>query len=366
MAEKKKVKIGLGSFDFAKGLGILTVIFCHLSINYPVSESPLLAPVYCFLNIVSSGLMPMFFIISGYGFKEKQTDKMLKKTFYESFVALFFSMIVFSVLVPICYYPVFKYSVAMWGKYSIRKVISWLFAVPTPIYILGEEISSISALWFLIALFWSQNILNQIVRIKNVYFQIACVALSVTASLYLYSIKFVVYCIPQGLMAVFFCYIGYILKKKLILEKNMYKAWPYIVMMPVCLAHFVLVGRKGGLPFDLASGKFGFFDFIAATISGLLFVFIGVLAGRCTWKWAEWIKNIGVHTYWILCLHSIELLGIPWWEISQEKTNSYLFFGIEIFIKIVLITSGCMMLKKISYYRYMKKRVKQDGKLQHY
>lgn len=366
MAEKKKVKIGLGSFDFAKGLGILTVIFCHLSINYPVSEVPLLAPAYVFINIVSSGLMPMFFIISGYGFKKKQAGKMLKKTFNESFGALFFSLIVFSVLVPLAYYPVFKHSVMKWVEVSARRVLSWLLALPTAKFILGVELLPISALWFLIALFWAQNILNQIVRIKNLFLQIGCVGLSVLLGLYLYSIGFVFYCIPQGFVAVFFCYIGYILKSYSLLEKYIHKVWPYLVMVPVCLVHFALVGRKGGLPFDLASGKFGFFDFIAATISGLLFVFIGVLAGRCTWKWAEWIKNIGVHTYWILCLHSIEILGIPWWEISQEKTNSYLFFGIEIFIKIVLITSGCMMLKKISYYRYMKKRVKQDGKLQHY
>jgi len=364
MEEKKKVRIGLGSFDFVKGIGILTVILCHMMLNYPMSEVLLLAPVYYFANFVSSGLMPMFFIISGYGFKEKRAAKMLKKTFNESFVALFVSMIAFSVLVPLTFFSVFDNTLVTWFEYSTRKVLSWLLALPTPIYISGKELSAISALWFLIALFWAQNILNQIVRIKNVYLQVLCVGFSVLTGLYLYSVKFVIYCIPQGFIAVFFCYIGYVLKRYSLLEKYMYKVWPYLVMVPISLVHFLLIGRNGGLPFDLASGKFGAFDFIAATFSGLLFVFLGVLAGRYTGKGFEWIKNIGVHTYWIVCIHSIEILGIPWWEIAQERTNSYLFFGIEIFVKVVLISSGCLMLKKILYYRYLKKAGK-NGKLQY-
>lgn len=359
----KKVRINLGTFDLVKGIGMLAVIFSHMQLNYPLNEVPLLSPVYIFVWLTASGLMPMFFMISGYGFKSKSVGKMLEKTFHESFFALLTSFCVYVILVPLSYYSVFKYDPKTWIEYSVRKVFSWLLAVPTPTQIMGMEVLPIGALWFLMALFWAQNVLNQIVRIKSICGQIVGVCLSVLVGMILLQMNFNLYCLPQGLIAVFFCYIGYILKKQSILEKNLYRLWPYLMTLPVCLIHFWLVGRKGELAFALASGKFGVFDFFASTLSGVLFVFLGVLSGQCNWKGIEWIKVIGVHTYWIMCIHSVEYMGMPWYELAQEKTNSYLWIGIEIFIKAILIAISCMMLKRISRFRYMKKRKGKSGKI---
>lgn len=364
MNTSRKIKVNLGTFDLAKGIGILLVIFSHMQLNYPINEVALLGPVYIILSFVGSGLMPMFFMISGYGFKAKSSSKMLKKTFSESFGALFISFFVYVALVPLAYYPVMSSNPSVWIDYSVRKTLSWLLGLPTPTNIMGIDVFPIGAMWFLMALFWTQNIMNQIAKIKSIILQIIVVLLSVVIGMILLKMNITIYCLPQGLISVFFFYIGYVLKKYSILEKNLYKLWPYAITLPISILHFCIVGQKGELAFALASGRFTAFDFIASTVCGVFLVFLGVLCGQCTWKSLEWMKEIGVHTYWIMCIHSIEYMGMPWYELAHEKTNSYLWIGIEVFIKTILISMGCMAVKKISQQRYMKKRMKQSEKLQ--
>ena len=86
MIQKKKVRIGLGTFDLIKGIAIAIVVFSHSVSRYTLDDFGFLAPVYYFMHTMGMGFMPMFFIISGYGFKEKPIGRTLRKTFSELIV----------------------------------------------------------------------------------------------------------------------------------------------------------------------------------------------------------------------------------------------------------------------------------------
>ena len=64
MRYKKKV-ITIGAFDLAKGMGMFCIVAGHTIFNYDV---PFTA-VSTGLKIFGTGLMPMFFLISGFGCK---------------------------------------------------------------------------------------------------------------------------------------------------------------------------------------------------------------------------------------------------------------------------------------------------------
>ena len=75
MVEKKKVRIGLGAFDLIKGIAIIAVILHHTRSGQSGVDSSFLVNL---LKSFSCGLMPMFFIVSGYLFNRKSPKRVEK------------------------------------------------------------------------------------------------------------------------------------------------------------------------------------------------------------------------------------------------------------------------------------------------
>ena len=130
-----------------------------------------------------------------------------------------------------------------------------------------------------------------------------------------------------------------------------------MILIPIALA-FIKWGY-----FDLCLGEFnyGLWDYIGASCSGVLFVFVGVYLGLFDWKITEWLKQIGVFTYWVLCIHSVEV-GFPQWAMLVDMLGShqYIALVIECGMKAVLIGFLCVGLKKFSQFRYRRKLQRQN------
>ena len=52
--------------------------------------------------------------------------------------------------------------------------------------------------------------------------------------------------------------------------------------------------------------------YIGAGCAGLLFLFIGIRLAQTEWKGLDWIRQLGMYSYWIFALHSIEMEALPW------------------------------------------------------
>jgi len=109
--------------------------------------------------------------------------------------------------------------------------------------------------------FLAFNCLNLILKIKQVIYQILCVVICVLFGNTLFHFDFYYFCLPQGLVAVGFCYIGYLLKKYKLFERLYNSPWTYLVLIPVSIAEY-----KWGC-FDLCPGVFNnlFLDFIGTS-----------------------------------------------------------------------------------------------------
>ena len=356
MAEKKKVRIGLGTFDLIKGIAIFLVIISHVQPRFPLNELPFLAPLVCLESILGPGLMPMFFIMSGYGHREKKAGAMLSKSFSE-------------LIIPyLCAIPIYlcAHFVLLWPVYECMKdrlvnigvrFLGFLLGLPVEKDIFGHHVWATSALWFFLALFIAENLLNLIIKIKNQYLQFLGVALCIGIGFLLLSVDFNYYCIPQGLHATAYCYLGYLLKKHKLVEQGLHLKWVYIILGSIVVIQTIWATYSDQW-FAMAAGDYNILKYIAAGLNGMFFLYVGVWCDRLEWKWLELFRKMGMYSYWIIIVHSLETLSFPWYELDLENPVPLLAFSIEITLKTIIIISGCVILKRLSQSKYRRKVVK--------
>lgn len=357
MAEKRNIKIGMGTFDLATGFAVLLVIAGHMRTRYTFESFPLMTPMYLLLFLLGGGLMPMFFIISGMGVKQKPAGKLLKKTFSELVIPYLWAVPIFSVLLFMTHYPILSVR-GLLNRVVLRSG-GLLLGLPDEKVLFGHELMPNGVLWFFLTLFLAQNVLNQIIRLKKTWQQILVAAACVAAGFALRAVDFIYFCIPQGLMAVGFCYTGYAIKKWKLLEKWMYSPWTYVLLAPVYIAQFF------GNGFNMASGVYTPFDYVAAWGSGILFLFAAVWCSRLEWRPLDYIRKLGMHSFWIIYAHGIDLISFPWYEIYAESPSLLLTFVLEVGLKVMIFMMGIMIFKKISQMKYRKRTaLRGKGKAQ--
>lgn len=358
MALKSTQKIGLGTFDFIKGYAMISIIIGHLMNLHNVGQSAVLTGIGYIIGVTSAGLIPVFFIISGFGFKGKSWKVMLKKTFSDLLIPYFIVILAISVIKPIVLILTTG-SLHEAVSQTLPMTISLLIGNTGERYLWGVLMPWWLPTWYLLATFVAFNVLNLVMKLKTVYYQILAVIVSMAFGYLLFCLDFHLLCISQGTMAVGFCYLGCMIKKYSLLDKIRGRYWIYAVLILIVAAEF----RWGS--FDLCSGYFEnvILDCIGAACAGMLLVSVGVSLGNKDWAALEWIKKIGVYTYWVICIHTVEDNCIPWNKISyQLEDHQLLSFMIILASKTVLLIVACMILKEYSKYSYRKKLEKNRSK----
>lgn len=130
------------TFDKIKGIAILLVIIGHLAHGF----GWIIPAIYTFH-------MPLFFIVSGYFYKEKESMELLRRDFRTLLIPYFvISIILIS-------YGVFM---AIW-KHSPAKAWYWINAFIKA----GTTDSGLGPLWFLLAMFWCRQFYNLLYKIMK-------------------------------------------------------------------------------------------------------------------------------------------------------------------------------------------------------
>lgn len=340
MTEKKKVRIGLGTFDLIKGIAILSVVIIHALRFNPTADAVEVGVLVSFLGMLLCGMMPMFFVISGYGFKKKPAVKMLKKTFSELVVPYLVAIpiaILLQLLLCKKTYPDLEYGLGVMKK----QVISFL---------LGTDAAG--PLWFFLAMFIATNLLNLILRAGKKWLQALLVVLCVAAGFAVMHFEFRYFRMIEGLTAVGYCYIGYVLKEKKLLGQAVYSVWTYVILIPLALLQ---VWESGGAGFDMMRGDYTVLSYVLAGCSGVLLIFIGLFLEQIKWDWLDLIRKCGMYSYWILIVHTIDSIAFPWYELWVELGSPYLAVPVTLGLRVVVIMVGCDMMKKITHMKYKNK-----------
>ena len=356
MQEPKKFRVNLGTFDLVKGIAVIFMVMGHVLSYYNVNQMKVLAPVFLGMLFASNGLMPLFFLISGYGFQVKPAGTMLKKTARDLLRPYVWVMVFVAVLFPIIHYLNYGWWPGALQE-AFRYLLGFLAGTARPGKILfGYSLYECTVVWFLLSMFWALNILNLILKIQNEAVQAALVLVCILGGWFFYSLDFIYYCIPQGFSAVGFCYLGHVFKKYRILERVKTSKKRYGVFLVLFL---ITLWRCRLSRFDLAYGQYEHFalDYVCAACTGILLLFLGAYSGQAEWKGLDWIRIIGIFSYWIICIHNVEQICIPWYRWGEMMAeHQVLGFLIEISIKAVIYTAVCLILKRITRYQYLRKR----------
>lgn len=362
-AKTREIRIGLGSFDLVKGFAIILIIVSHMTSHYDTavlfSDNVFLKASGFLLYLIGAGINPVFFIISGYSFKGKPVKNYVKKNFSDFIKPYFYVMVAVAILYPIVHGIEYGFGLGTF-KQSARWVLAFLFGLHDPAakqkVIFGVEVRACWVAWFLLTMFHANNIFNLILKLKNTVVQFLLAVFSVVLGYALSLVDFTYFCLPQGFIAVGYCYAGYALKRMRFFEKKR------IVQIGICLILFVITLWENLYgDFNLAYNRYknGLLEILGTCCAGALLLILSLYAGQYEWRALDWIKEIGIYTRWILCIHSVELICLPWDKIVKSMPeHPRRAFVIEMLIKILIYVVGCTVLKRLSHSKYKRKRMK--------
>lgn len=271
---KMEVNKRYKSVDITKGFLILLVIISH--IPNIVSYSPYL------IRWIHSFFMPSFFVLSGLFFMPKKTTSLLKKKFY-------------TLLIP---YGVFT----LWGwlawigrtiiKHDTNNSELYLFIIG------GNNYNGV--LWFLLALFFVNVIVNEIVKIHNKWFQYV-VALLISFCAYtlqdssllgMYSFRSALLCVP-------FFLISYNLKNYILSSVGRQRIL-FFVSVLVCIVLYYYNNIMNNLAAGIIRWSYVSFYVYVFFITYILLYISNIIEKK---KVGNILAYIGERSLGVMCVH---------------------------------------------------------------
>jgi len=302
---------GIGYFNVARGLGMLYVLLGHSAALFtPETNGRILSGAGW---VLSSGVMVMFFMISGYGFFKRrprkcihiQTKLLLKPYWITALSILISKMILLCIRKNM-------------GIQNVNGIlITYLFGLNA---IKGAEVGSItfgsiSILWFIIALFGGWILYNGIAQIPSRKTQNMVLGGCIILGILLTRIsKIWPFCLPMILFAAAYIAAGAWMRKEKLLERKI-QWWVYGILL-ICIIPSLIWGDIDILG---CKWKLGIIDVISSFILGFLFMKVYVFCmKKIQGGWfLDKIESIGMHSLWIMCIHGYEKVMIPWYRLEM-------------------------------------------------
>lgn len=185
--------------DVAKGITILLVIVGHVEELPP----PLKSIIYSFH-------MPIFFLLSGYFFKNESIQDATKKMFHSLIIPYF----VVGLFMRLCQISINYFEGNPFDYIDVLSLfgVTWKFGK-------GVDLVSVGAIWFLVVLFWSKLYLQIVLKSK---YSLLLLVLLANCSIVIKLVFGVIlpFGIQQALICSLFVYAGVICKKYSLFDKK--------------------------------------------------------------------------------------------------------------------------------------------------
>lgn len=341
--ENTSVRNSIGMFDLSRGFLMFAVVMAHSVTQYFKYWEPQYAakwwyPLLIVIKPVIYGVIPMFFIMSGYGFRKKPVMRCIKeRARYLVKPYVFVGVIVSVAAVLKC----------LISNGSIKDTL-WYYAVPFALGLCPGEIQigshylgSIGPLWFLVVLFFGWIILNIVFRLKSEGSRAICLAALMLVCTRLPFMSFIPYCFVQSLCCASYMYIGYVIKKNELLTEKLSRQNFVLLLVIACP-----VMLFGNVEVSQNVWALGSLDFMASAVVGFLFLKLFCSFNRFHGKIADALRVAGKYSLYILCVHTIEYLVFPWDLISQNLMDHKMAGILVTFaIRSVLIAAGCYLVQ---------------------
>lgn len=282
---QKKSNVNMVMFDFAKGLAMLAVMFVHSGSVATIDTYPVV--------LSRSVVVAMFFMASGFWLRKRKLETGVRLAAKQ-------------LLTPYAVTLGIILAVGFLHRLLTGNLQNFLDAFLLPVLKRGAGPRT-GALWFLVATFWTWCMYYALMRLKDARVRLALVVVGAVVGSGLLPLHDFTYLIPQSLLMLPYIYSGYLIREKGLFDKQM-PAWLLVVMSVPAL----IIAAFGKIDVIVDVADFGILNIAAQLLFGFVLLYLTMLINAKQWKWTEWIMEIGRHSLWVLCIHSIEMSVIPW------------------------------------------------------
>ncbi len=341
---KTRAASSLGMFDMLKGLGMAAIVFSHTIESYPLDlEGGVWLPAFlCF--IYRDMLMSAFFIISGYGFRKRPIGKCIRQQRKGALRPYLFTALATGALHLYCHYTAF----GIWTNSvheTLRVLAGFALGLPHTAEYGGYTVFSCGPMWYMLALVVGWIVLDIVLNVCPERWATPAmvgVMLAGWASCQFWELP---YSISQGLIVAFYIYIGYLAKRKKLFENPLPRWYAPLWVLSVLLIAAGAVTRQ--FTDNLSQGEW--------TLGPVSILLNGVIGFgmtrwftrlRCGQGWpVRLLERVGRSSLLIFCVHTVELIGIPWYLFAAKfATRPVVGLIAQFALRSCLIAAVCALL----------------------
>jgi len=344
---KKKSVVSLGMFDLLKGFVMITIVLGHTISMYTFEKglviTPILDLIYAFFMLCGK---PVLFIVSGYGFRKSPMKNCISAQSKYILKPYAYAAVGTCILHLFTRYLLFK-SVRQSIKATWYLAVGFLLGTPENHVFGGQTYYSCGPMWYILALYVGWIVYNAIVTyVPEKY--VGCVsALCLLLGCGLEYFSFDYYCIPQGLCATFYIHLGYMIKRKKILHRDIDKKFVGIsvLVFVFILAYSIITNQAKDAGVFL--GRLDPLLTLAMGFGGAFLLIYLLQINRLDIKHVSILSKIGNLSLFIFCVHTAEMHGIPWYLfVEKYGANSVITMFAHYMLRCAFITVVVLFITK--------------------
>ena len=317
---KPRTVSSLGMFDLLKGIGMLAIVFAHTAELYPLGTNDV-TPFAFALFAYREALMAAFFIASGYGFRKRSIRKCIEQQLKTLFKPYLYTALATTVLHAFIHHAAFGSWDAAISE-SAKVLGGFLLGLPHTATYFGQQFFSCGPMWYLVALMLAWVLLDVLLEIfPERYITPAVVGVTLLG----WGVTLVweaPFCIAQGMVSLPYLYIGYLAKKNRWLDKPLPRRTLYILLGGTALTAVGALLAQSTDCISMGEWTLGPLSILldAATGLGILSIVIW-FQRRVENVVTHAIQAIGRRSLYIFCVHTVELIAIPWYLFAAHFTD---------------------------------------------
>lgn len=362
------ITTSIGMFDLLKGIILLLVVYHHNRNLFPTemfdiatgySDKNILHTISLiyektkFLGdignkVIGQALMPTLFIVSGFSIRKRTISKSVSLGMEELMKPYFCTAIVTVLLNIIIHFCTFRYIPGA-IKESLKLFGGMLLGFDQTVQFWGVTFFANGPIWFLLGLFWLTvlfNILLNKVDEKKLIFYVLGVDI---IGCLMYDKGFTFFGLARGLIYIIFIYMGYYARKHKVLMSR--HSWKVIIIYALLVT----------IPFIVQS-FIGFSLFYLGIIYGFVgigLIYVSLRINKAiNGKISNALRYLGRYSLYFLCIHTVEMIAIPWYAVIEKFTNQlFVGFILTFIFRVTIIVLALMILNKfIENYKKQKCR----------
>ena len=316
---KPRTVSSLGMFDLLKGIGMLAIVFAHTAELYPLGTNDV-TPFAFALFAYREALMAAFFIASGYGFRKRSIHKCIEQQLKTLLKPYLYTALATTVLHAFLHHAAFGSWDAAISE-SAKVLGGFLLGLPHTATYFGHQFFSCGPMWYLVALMLAWVLLDVLLEIfPERYITPAVVGVTLLG----WGVTLVweaPFCIAQGMVSLPYLYIGYLAKKNRWLDKPLPRRTLYILLGGTALTAVGALLAQSTDCISMGEWTLGPLSILLDAATGFLFIRLFMRLNCFTGPIAQGLQAIGRNSLNIFCIHTVELIAIPWYLFAAHFTD---------------------------------------------